>query len=298
MITDFLWSVSGNMATYRMYLNKLINIGISAYEWRGLPLGVDAVFMEKMLFHQGKVVFFKDPVGAYAALSFFGRGKHTIYGYPAELEAYSPYTNYRATYNSRNSVVIYNNVTRTPSYLPCKVYAMDLYDLHMTARVNAKAQKTPVLILASKKHRLTMKNLYKNYDGNSPVIYGDDDLNLAGVKVLKTDAPYVVDKIQVQKEKIWNEALNMLGVANIEGKKERYIESEIEARTSGSNAQIGAGLMMRQQAAEKINKIFGLHVSVGPRYEGGGGNGEVHNVGEDDMRTASGVERGSGSEPN
>ncbi len=128
------------------------------------------------------------------------------------------------------------------------------------------------------------------YDGNSPVIYGENDLiNIDGLKVLKTDAPFILDKIQAYKEKIWNEALEMLGVPSVEQKKERFIEAEVEARNSGSNAQIGAGLLMRQQAAKKINKIFGLNVSVSPRYEGGVKSGEIYNIGKDNLRAESGA---------
>lgn len=290
MKTDFAWSLKGNMSTYQIYLDKLINIGISAYRWDGLPEGTDEVYMEKALFYNGRVVFFRDEYGGFANLNYVTKGIRTIYGYPSKLDAYSPFTNYRYPLNYKNSVVIYNNPTRTASYRACKMYAMDLYDLHMTARVNAKAQKTPVLIVCNKKQRLTLRNLFMRYDGNSPVIYGDNDLiNIDGLKVLKTDAPFILDKIQAYKEKIWNEALEMLGVPSVEQKKERFIEAEVEARNSGSNAQIGAGLLMRQQAAKKINKMFGLNVSVSPRYEGGVKSGEIYNIGKDDLRTESGT---------
>lgn len=296
MKTDFSWSLKGNMGAYRMYLDKLINIGISAYKWENLPEGTDEVYMEKALFYNGRVVFFRDDTAGFVNLNYITKGLRTVYGYPSKLDAYSPFNNYRYPLTYKNSVVIYNNPTRTPSYQACKIYAMDLYDLHMTARVNAKAQKTPVLIVCNKKQRLTLKNLFTQFDGNSPVIYGDDELiNIDGLKVLKTDAPFILDKIQAYKEKIWNEVLEMLGVPSVEQKKERFIEAEVAARNSGSNAQIGSGLLMRQQAAEKINKMFGLNVMVSPRYEGGIVDGEVHNAGEDNMRTESGTTRSGGS---
>lgn len=57
-----------------------------------------------------------------------------------------------------------------------------------------------------------MENLYNQYRGNRPFIFGDKDQmnNIDFIKAIKTDAPLVFDKLQEYKKQIWNEALTYL----------------------------------------------------------------------------------------
>jgi hypothetical protein len=143
------------------------------------------------------------------------------------------------------------------------MFARRLSNLDRIIDVNANAQKTPVLIRASEKQRLTMMNLYKEYDGNAPFIFGDKNLDLNDLSVLKTDAPYVADKIYTLKTQIWNEALTYLGISNVNiTKKERLITDEVQRNQGGTIASRYSGLDARKQAADKINKMFGSNIEV------------------------------------
>jgi hypothetical protein len=105
--------------------------------------------------------------------------------------------------------------------------------------------------------------LYKEYDGNAPVIYGDKALNTSDLKVLKTDAPFVADKLYTLKTQIWNEALTYLGINNVNvTKKERLISDEVNRNQGGTMASRNSRLKMRQKACEEINNMFGLNVWV------------------------------------
>ena len=106
-----------------------------------------------------------------------------------------------------------------------------------------------------------MVNLYKKFDGNEPVIYGDKNLNPNNVKVLKTDAPYVADKLYQLKTQIWNEALTYLGISNINiTKKERLITDEVTRNQGGTIASRYSRLEARREACRAINKMFGLDI--------------------------------------
>ena len=138
-----------------------------------------------------------------------------------------------------------------------------MWDIDRSIDVNAKAQKTPVLIECDENTRLSMLNLYKEYDGNAPVIYGDRALNTSDLKVLKTDAPFVADKLYTLRTQIWNEALTYLGVNNVNvTKKERLISDEVNRNQGGTIASRKSRLKMRQEACEEINDMFGLNVWV------------------------------------
>ena len=113
-----------------------------------------------------------------------------------------------------------------------------------------------------------MLNLYKEYDGNSPVIFGDKNLDIKGMQVLKTDAPYVADKIYELKNNIWNEALTFLGISNLNvQKKERLITDETIRSQGGTIASRYSRLNARRQACEEINRMFGLDIWVDYRED-------------------------------
>jgi hypothetical protein len=106
-----------------------------------------------------------------------------------------------------------------------------------------------------------MLNLYKEYDGNAPVIYGDKNLNANGLTVLKTDAPYNADKLYQLKTQYWNEALTYLGISNINSvKKERMITDEVTRNQGGVVASRYSRLESRRKACDEINRMFGLDI--------------------------------------
>ena len=92
-----------------------------------------------------------------------------------------------------------------------ELFAYRLYEAEMSAFVNIKAQKTPVMILVDETQRIMMENLYNQYNGNQPFIFGDKkQINQDTLKAIRTDAPFVADKIIEYKKEIWNEALTFL----------------------------------------------------------------------------------------
>ena len=259
--TNFWESAVMNNATYTQYYNRLIELSIAMFDWTGLPDTIDPRFLELTLFKYGQAVFFEDEVMGYLTLTNAVQGGFDVYGYPVASRAYSPYNNYQKNLTLDDSVIIYNNYLRTPSSLDVEVFAKRLYNLDRVIDVNANAQKTPVLIKCAETQRLTMKNLYKEFDGNSPVIFGDNGLNDKDFTVLSTEAPYVADRIYQLKTQIWNEALTYLGISNINvQKKERLITDEVSRNMGGVIASRYSRLNARQNACEKINKMFGLNV--------------------------------------
>lgn len=259
--TNFWESAVMNNATYIQYYNRLIELSIAMFDWTGLPDTIDPRFLELTLFKYGQAVFFKDEVIGFLALTNAVQGGFDVYGYPVASRAYSPYNKYQKNLTLDDSVIIYNNYLRTASSLDVEVFAKRLYNLDRVIDVNANAQKTPVLIKCAETQRLTMKNLYKEFDGNSPVIFGDNGLNDANFTVLSTEAPYVADRIYQLKTQIWNEALTYLGISNINvQKKERLITDEVSRNMGGVIASRYSRLNARQNACKKINKMFGLNV--------------------------------------
>lgn len=258
--TTFVESALMNNRTYIQYYNRLTELALSMFEWTDLPETVDARFLEMCLFSEGKAVFFKDEDLGYVGLQCAISGRLNVYRIPINRRAYAS-NGYNKNLTDKDSVIIYNNFMHTNSKLDVEMFSKRLYNLDRIIDVNANAQKTPVLIKCSEEERMTMLNLYKDFDGNAPVIFGESDLNTNGLTVLKTEAPYVADKIYQLKTQIWNEALTYLGISNINTvKKERLITDEAIRNNGGTVASRYSRLEARRQACKQINEMFGLDI--------------------------------------
>lgn len=257
-----------NNRTYVQYVNRLTELAISMFEWTGLPESVDSRYIELHLFSNGCMVYFDDEVMGNLCLDCTYNGGLDVYGYPILRRAYSSYNGYNRLLKNSNSVIIWNNLLHIPSEADIRAYARRLWMLDRIIDVNANAQKTPILVQGNEKQRLSLVNLYKEYDGNAPVIFGDSSLNTEGLKSISTGAPYVADRIYELKTQIWNEALTYLGISNISiQKKERLITDEVTRNQGGTVASRYSRLEARRQAVERINDMFGTNIKVNYRED-------------------------------
>lgn len=266
--TNFDESLMNNKRTYAYYIDRLTELALVMFEWKNVPDTIDVRYLELTLFRDGQAIFFKDEALGYLGLQCAVNGNFNVYRVPLKRRAYASngYNNNDLTID--NSVIIYNNYLRTNSVRDVKMFAQRLYDLDCTIDVNARAQKTPVLIQCEENQRLTMLNAYKEFDGNSPVIFADKNLDINSIKVLKTDAPYVSDKLYQLKVQYYNEALTYLGISNVNfEKKERLVSDEVSRQQGGVIANRYGRLEMRRKACEEINKMFGLNISVDYRED-------------------------------
>ena len=265
-----------NDLTYYDYLDRFKKIALSIFEWVNLPSSMNADYLERCLFYEGQATLLKDKDYGFINTRCCSNGKINIYGLPTNLNCYSyEYQSSRKLYTGINPalteaqkeymqynecILVKNNWERIPTAGTLELFAMRLYEAERTCDVNIKAQKTPVLILLNEKQRLTLENLYNQYEGNRPVIFGDkDNLSSEQIKSLKTDAPFVADKIMEYKKEIWNEALTFLGVNNIMlEKKERLVTDEANSNNELINLNLQSYLAPRLEACRQFNEKYGL----------------------------------------
>lgn len=250
-------------AAYNYYFDRLMELSLSCFTWENLPETVDEIFLERALFEQGQAVFyFDDDMGAYTALRCSANGPFNVYGIPIRRRAYG-YSGYNKALTIGDSVIIYNNMIRSPALATCKMFALKLARISRVIDVNINAQKTPVMIKGTEQQMLTLQNLYQKYEGDQPVIFGDKNLDLDGFGVLKTDAPFVAPAMKDLHERYWNEALTYLGIANVSiQKRERLTRDEVLRSMGGTLASRKSRLKARERACKLINSKFGLNVSV------------------------------------
>lgn len=256
-----------NNATFMDYYDRLVELSVSMFDWQGAPDELNIRFLELTLFDRGGVAFFKDDGLGYVTLPFAPVGKLSVYNEPLNIRAFSS-TGFTAELDADSGVIVWNNMLHKSSRRTIEMYAKRLYNYDRIIDVNANAQKTPVLLTCDEQQRLTLVNLYKQWTGNEPVIYGTKALDVTGLKCLKTDAPYVADKIMQLKTQQWNEALTYLGISNISvQKKERMVSDEVTRMMGGTIASRYSRLESRRTACEAINRKFGLNMSVDYRQD-------------------------------
>jgi hypothetical protein len=262
-------SLGNAVDSYIKYRDQLMMLGMAMFKWNFDKVPKDKKgnlnqrFIEWQLYFKGAAVFFEDKdLGGFVCAPVVLGGKFDDNDVPTDRKAYFK-NGYHKSLDKSNSVVIYNDYLRKPSCYTVNHYAKALADLENSIDVNCKAQKTPVLIQCDENERLSLEQVYNQYEGNKPVIYGSKDLLQNPVKAISTGAPFVADKIYQIKTQRWNEALTYLGISNVSyQKKERLVSDEVIRNMGGTIASRYTRLEMRRQAMEEVKEMFGIDIEV------------------------------------
>ena len=259
-----------NDATFYDYLERLKKIALSMYEWVNLPETMNSRWLEMCLYYKGSAGILYDENYGFINTNATSAGEVNIYGLPTRINCYSyQYQSTRKLYSGLNQtsrpenecIFVMNNWDRVPTASTIELFALRLYEAERACDVNIKNQKFPLFIATDENQRLTFENMYSQVDGNRPVVFGDKNSGISydSVKVLKTDAPFVADKLMEYKKQIWNEALQFLGIANLDvEKKERLITSESSKSNEVTNLNLMSYLAPRKQACKEFNEKYGF----------------------------------------
>lgn len=248
-----------NNRTMIDYLDRLRMLATSLFTWKGLDdiAGIGASrFLEQSLYDEGRACFVKDDTLGFLALKVNPSDKLNVYNLPTKVNAWS--IGYNKMYDFDDIVYIMNNELQKPTLASLELFAYRLYDCERIIDTNLNAQRTPVLIEGDTKTILTLKNVYMQYSGNTPFIFGNKQFDISNkLNVLKTDAPYIVDKLDIHKHQIFNEALTILGIDNANtDKKERLITNEVESNEDLISYYLNCWYKTRKKACDEINDKF------------------------------------------
>ena len=132
-----------------------------------------------------------------------------------------------------------------------------------TTDINIAQQKTPRFWKTKQDKVRSIQDLVNNIDGMENTVIGYDNLDLNDTTLVLEPAPFVADKIDLHKEKDWNEFLRLIGIANSNfQKKERNIKDEVLASQGGTIASRFSRFEPRKKAVEEINEKFGNIILV------------------------------------
>lgn len=251
-----------NYKTSKMYLRQCLALAENVFSFTNLPTYIDTAFLNKTLLSKGSIAFFEDEVMGVVALPYVSLGKLDIYGRPQKIQV-SAQNGYTRVLNQDEFVIMYDNNGRYPLYLDIVQYSERLALNTRTIDINIAQQKTPRFWKTPAEKEETIRDLINSVDGYENEVIAYDGLDLEETTLVLNPSPYVSDKIDEQKQSIWNEFLRLIGVANMSyQKKERNIKDEVFAQHGGTIASRFNRFEPRKKAVEEINEKFGLNIQV------------------------------------
>lgn len=263
--------------SYNMYFNRLLELCANRFKWENLPDSIDERYLELGLMRTGGMLFYNHNENAeyfgerYLVSQFINAGHINHYDNP---------TRFRVVNNAGLSVTrdllpteavpIWNNYLRRDEFDVITFYAMMLSELIVTTNVNVKNMRRPRAIAMDEDSKLSMENFDRQLEEGVPVIKYNAASGLpSNVSALDIgDHHETIPALLATRGKTWNEALMMLGVAVVnQDKKERMITDEADTAKDQSLVIRNIALNSRKQAAEQINRLFGLDIKVSWRSE-------------------------------
>lgn len=268
-----------NNTTYDDYLNRLTKIAMSIFEWCDLPSSMDARYLEYCLFTLGQASMLKSEQYGFINTKATIDGNLNIYGLPTALNCYTDgqFNERRVVYNGitkpksdpfTECILVQNTWDSMPTLTTVKLFALRLYEAERSCDVSVKNAKHSRLIITNESQRLTMENLFRQYDANVPFIFGDSENLKAGtIDSIDISSNFIANDLMKYKKEIWNEFLTTIGVDNFSDKRERLVSEEINTNNEVINLNLMSFLAPRQKACEQFNKKYGTNISVKVRSD-------------------------------
>lgn len=238
-------------------------LALNRYKWENLPNGIESRYIEQMLYDNGECAMFDHPDLGLCVLRSSSRENLNIYGEPTKLTV-TGFNEHRIVMMDE-CVRILNNDLALPSLEHIVYYARRMAEIDDIIMQNLRQQRVPYLFATDENNALSMKTLYNRIYQGEPAIFIDKEM-LKGepenIMVIPTIAPYLVDKLQIQKQEMERDLLTFLGINNTLEKKERLIVDETNSNNQFIKMASDIGFKQRQLACEQMNEMFGLNVNV------------------------------------
>lgn len=266
---DNYWQSSDyNFRATNKNLDMLLSLAVNRFRWVGLPETCDARFLEKTL-HRNGIATLSHRAGdiepVFTTLQAMPQGEYNMYGLPTKWRAvgFDGLTDYDVTPD--NGELCYYSYARISPWNALEMYARKMAHYERTEDVNLTQQMKPFIGIAPQEKRMELVNLLKQVEGGEPAILGDTGLqNLVdSVKVLDLKVPLITEELARSYQNVFNQALLYLGIPHLAFEKgERMIEDEARANTAPTNIMLLDCLDARREFCNKVNRKFGLNISV------------------------------------
>lgn len=252
-----------NLYEYDFYKTQLELYCLSMFKWSGLPDTISNRFLERSLFYNGYVIFFKSK-----DLDCFVVANATAIG----LNDYEEPTAYRARgVNKLNElvkasecVVIRNNKLWRGSIASVNFFAKELSNVKKTFDLNLEQLKNPYIIECDEGQLTTVQNIIRKKQNGEPYIFARKDTTKQ-FSIVSTDLKiqnHTQQLLDVQNT-IESKARTHFGINNNNVfKRERLVSDE--TNQNNEEIELNRKIMLdeRKEACTEIKEKFDIEIDV------------------------------------
>lgn len=254
-----------NLKTVDMYKKQMIGLACNVFNFKNLlkvaPF-MDLSYVNRELVHKGSIAFFNDEYLGLLALPYVNMGRLDLYGRPIDIQVIGK-NGYTRQLKYGEYVIMYDNMMRYPLIFDILQYSERIASIQRTMDINISQQRTPRIWKTKTENLKTIQDVMDGIDANNEAIVTYDTLELEDTSAVIAPAPFVSDKLSEQKDKLWNEFLRLIGIANTSfQKKERNIQDEVFISQAGTIASRYTRFEARYEAITKINEKWNYDLEV------------------------------------
>ena len=180
-------------------------------------------------------------------------------------------------------VIIYAQKNHKSVFSSIEAKLNELVDIEMKMRSCRKAQAQAWLFAFDPEDREQAKVLQEALELDDPYLFAPFGA-IDKVKAIQSGAPYIIDKLEQDRQKVENDILTMLGVNNvgIGEKKEHLIVDEVNANNQDIEESDNAFESQLEMDFERVNKCFNKQIKVIDMNEMFMGEDKEYNEDEED----------------
>ena len=248
-----------NLKTVDMYKRQYVSLAENVFNIINLdkiaPF-MDYSYINHELVYKGRIAFFRDEYLGLLALPFVNIGNLDLYGRPIDIQVIGK-NGYTRKLKHGEYVIMYDNRSKQALIYDILQYAERISLIQRTMDINISQQRTPRFWRTKTENKKTIEDVINGVSANDEAIVVYDNLNIDDTSLVLAPAPFVADKLSEQKDKLWNEFLRLIGIANSSfQKKERNIRDEIFISQAGTIASRFTRFNSRVDAINKMNKLW------------------------------------------
>ena len=254
-----------NLKTTEMYKRQFVSLAENVFNIKNLNENapfMDYSYVNEELVYKGRIAFFMDEYLGLLALPFVNLGKLDLYGRPIDIQVIGK-NGYTRKLSYGEYVIMWDNRSKQALIYDILQYAERTAQIQRTMDVNIAQQRCPRIWKTKTENKKTIEDLINGISANNEAILTYDNLEIDDTTAILEPAPFVADKLSEQKDKIWNEFLRLIGIANTSyQKKERNIRDEVFISQAGTIASRFTRFNSRVDAINKINEKWNLNLEV------------------------------------
>lgn len=270
---------------YNNFMN-LYNMALDIFEWIDLPETCNSRFLEQSLLTRGQAILTKEPNDHYLNLGSSPGGKWNIYGEPVESHGYG-LNGFHKLYNlyidgadistdvirntsgmltySYDAVLCRDNEAVYPYINYIMIAAERLTNAMRATDTVVQNLKQPVIVTCEESMLNSVRQALNDREANVSAIISSGKLPLDSFKIWDTHAnPDTLKVMWEHYERVDCQVHEFFGIdsAAQTDKRERLLVDEVNANENIVSHNLDKRLKEREKFCERVNKAFGLNISV------------------------------------